>query len=148
MKNIIAVLFVFAAAGCLSGSGKKQEEPVTPLPVAAPATNSNSAAPSVSQPTTAQPQPAAPPVSTSAVNPAHGQPGHRCDIPVGSPLNSKPGQVAQPQATTTPIPLTTPVATQPVSAPQTATGLNPAHGQPGHRCDIAVGAPLNSKPAQ
>lgn len=27
-------------------------------------------------------------------------------------------------------------------------GLNPAHGQPGHRCDIAVGAPLNSAPAQ
>jgi len=25
--------------------------------------------------------------------------------------------------------------------------LNPAHGQPGHRCDIAVGAPLNSAPA-
>src|SRR5687767_6672016 len=29
----------------------------------------------------------------------------------------------------------------------TAAGLNPAHGQPGHRCDITVGAPLNSKPA-
>src|SRR6218665_1308736 len=26
-------------------------------------------------------------------------------------------------------------------------GLNPAHGQPGHRCDIAVGAPLSSAPA-
>jgi hypothetical protein len=25
--------------------------------------------------------------------------------------------------------------------------MNPQHGQPGHRCDIAVGAPLNSKPA-
>jgi hypothetical protein len=23
-------------------------------------------------------------------------------------------------------------------------GINPAHGQPNHRCDIAVGAPLNS----
>jgi hypothetical protein len=26
--------------------------------------------------------------------------------------------------------------------------MNPSHGQPGHRCDIAVGAPLNSKPTQ
>ncbi|TXF76124.1 hypothetical protein [Chryseobacterium sp.] len=26
--------------------------------------------------------------------------------------------------------------------------LNPEHGKPGHRCDIAVGAPLNSAPAE
>lgn len=30
---------------------------------------------------------------------------------------------------------------QPVQS-QTAAGLNPPHGEPGHRCDIAVGAPL------
>ena len=28
----------------------------------------------------------------------------------------------------------------------TAPGMNPPHGQPGHDCAIAVGAPLNSKP--
>src|SRR5687767_6499994 len=28
-----------------------------------------------------------------------------------------------------------------------SAGLNPAHGEPGHRCDIAVGSPLNGKPA-
>ena len=28
----------------------------------------------------------------------------------------------------------------------TARGMNPPHGQPNHRCDIAVGAPLNSPP--
>ena len=28
---------------------------------------------------------------------------------------------------------------------QTAPGMNPPHGQPNHRCDIPVGAPLNSK---
>ncbi|MBK6446410.1 MAG: hypothetical protein IPF81_14275 [Bacteroidetes bacterium] len=41
--------------------------------------------------------------------------------------------------------------TQPAAVPasaQTATGMNPAHGQPGHRCDIAVGAPLSSPPGQ
>ena len=30
--------------------------------------------------------------------------------------------------------------------PATAVALNPAHGLPNHRCDIAVGAPLNSSP--
>ena len=56
------------------------------------------------------------------LNPPHGYPGHRCDLKVGEPLNSKP------------------------EAKTTKQALNPAHGQPGHRCDIAVGAPLNSKP--
>lgn len=50
-------------------------------------------------------------------NPPHGQPGHRCDIPVGDPL---------------------PVVTN------SNVKLNPPHGQPGHRCDIAVGSPLPS----
>jgi hypothetical protein len=69
-----------------------------------------------------------------ALNPAHGQPGHRCDISVGAPLNSKP----------------TPVKTNDqVSDVMLDNGtalpkgtLNPAHGQPGHRCDIKVGEPL------
>ena len=73
----------------------------------------------------------------TGLNPAHGQPGHRCDISVGAPLNSKP--------TTTPA-----VQQQPVAVTQnktvTAPGMNPPHGEPGHRCEIAVGAPLNSKP--
>ena len=30
----------------------------------------------------------------------------------------------------------------PTAAPQTSQRLNPEHGQPNHRCDIAVGAPL------
>ena len=29
----------------------------------------------------------------------------------------------------------------------TKPGMNPPHGQAGHRCDLQVGAPLNSKPA-
>lgn len=68
-----------------------------------------------------------------AVNPAHGQPGHSCDIPVGAPLNSKPAP-----ATTTPQ-----ATTQATPAPSTkGQRLNPAHGQPGHKCEIPVGAPL------
>ena len=37
----------------------------------------------------------------------------------------------------------------PTPTPQaTASGMNPPHGQPGHRCEIAVGAPLSSAPSQ
>lgn len=89
------------------------------------------------------------------MNPSHGQPGHRCDIPVGSPLNSpvatkavaaesqggsasKTFSVTQPANAANPVPALlsteTPVAT--------AEGMNPPHGQTGHRCDVAVGAPL------
>lgn len=115
----------------------------------------------------------------SGLNPAHGVPGHRCDIAVGAPLNSAPapakapiqnlrpgqtfpGMLANPAK---PVVNTAPAAPvqQVVAAPQAAkpspvapkatkvaAGLNPPHGQPNHRCDIAVGAPLNSpagKPA-
>ncbi|MCF8714506.1 hypothetical protein JM658_06640 [Joostella atrarenae] len=59
--------------------------------------------------------------TASGMNPAHGQPGHRCDIAVGAPLTAPvDGSLLNINGTT----------------------LNPAHGQPGHRCDIAVGAPL------
>jgi hypothetical protein len=83
-------------------------------------------------------QPTAP-----GMNPPHGQPNHRCDIAVGAPLNSKPAPAqatpaaVQPQVTMKEVPNTT----------KTAPGMNPPHGEPNHRCDIAVGAPLNSKPA-
>ncbi|MFT3979293.1 MAG: hypothetical protein QM687_02410 [Ferruginibacter sp.] len=76
-------------------------------------------------------------VAGAGLNPAHGQPGHRCDIAVGAPLNSAPA--AQPAVQATPSVQTTPAATAPVI---TGAGLNPAHGQPGHDCSIPVGAPL------
>jgi hypothetical protein len=80
------------------------------------------------------------------MNPPHGQPNHRCDIAVGAPLNSKP-LPATTQATNTTTQIT-PVTTNTQTVQQTtAPGMNPPHGQPNHRCDIAVGAPLNSKPA-
>lgn len=86
------------------------------------------------------------------MNPAHGQPGHRCDIPVGAPLNSPVAkQVAEPvvvpqqnnvvSSTVTPsIPAT--LATPENPSTPTPEGMNPPHGQAGHRCDIAVGAAL------
>ena len=84
------------------------------------------------------------------MNPPHGQPGHRCEIPVGAPLNSQP-TTAQPQAA--PQIVNQKPAEQPQMKINTNTGsatvsgakMNPPHGQDGHRCDVAVGAPL---PAQ
>lgn len=111
--------------------------------------------PAPAQPATVSAQQAQPTITTTQIpntkktapgmNPPHGEAGHRCDIAVGEPLNSKPAPAASVVSTTPP---TTTVTTseQPV-AQKTAPGMNPAHGQPGHRCDIAVGAPLDSKPA-
>jgi hypothetical protein len=113
------------------------------------------------------------------LNPPHGEPFHRCDIPVGAPLNSSPKtttmQNTTPQAAPVQVQTPAPEATQAQStvprvtsssagptienaqrlnspqarsnsAPAKPTGakprLNPAHGQPWHRCDIAVGSPL------
>lgn len=97
-------------------------------------------------------------VTKKGMNPPHGQPGHRCDIAVGAPLNSpvaKPNQPKIGSATTQqldPSLFTTQTTTQPSGTPAilnpdgaqttTAPGMNPPHGQPGHQCGIAVGAPL------
>jgi hypothetical protein len=90
------------------------------------------------------PMPAAA-VTAPGMNPEHGKPGHRCDISVGAPLNSKPAAQATPATTpiSTSIPQPTPI--KPEATAITAPGMNPEHGKPGHRCEIAVGAPLNSK---
>ena len=88
------------------------------------------------------------------LNPQHGQPGHRCDIAVGAPLNA-PAANNQPNVSITPPPASSATTSAnintPIVLPQantSGTALNPKHGEPGHRCDIAVGAPLNSKPTQ
>jgi hypothetical protein len=100
-------------------------------------------------PMTINPQQAQQTTTAPGMNPPHGQPNHRCDIAVGAPLNSKPAPPATTQttaATTQPAPVTiNPQQVQQTTT--TAPGMNPPHGQPNHRCDIAVGAPLNSPPA-
>lgn len=104
--------------------------------------------------TATAPQQNAQPVA-AGMNPAHGEPGHRCDIAVGAPLNSPPS--AQPAINMTPQTQSMPVTSMPpsISSPSpvppapstsgpavTAPGMNPPHGEPGHDCSIAVGAPL------
>jgi len=110
--------------------------------------------PATQQPANSLPAGNAPttaPTPASAANPPHGQPNHRCDIPVGAPLSTP----AQPNLS---VPVrSTPTAVQPVTTPQPATisttpasqntttipaGTNPPHGQPGHDCSVPVGAPL------
>lgn len=107
------------------------------------------------------------PVATAkGMNPAHGQPGHRCDIAVGAPLNSPAGKGSPTQAA--PITKTTTISSNgaqngvvssngatitttnnasqtTVSPVVTAPGMNPPHGQEGHDCAVAVGAPLPKK---
>jgi hypothetical protein len=92
------------------------------------------------------------------LNPPHGQPFHRCDIPVGSPLNAAaPAKSASvqtaPQVNRTGMSptlenaarLNNPQANNPTAPTVANTSkpkLNPPHGQPFHRCDIAVGSAL------
>jgi hypothetical protein len=81
--------------------------------------------------------------NSGALNPAHGAPGHRCDIAVGAPLNSPAAQTATAQPSTT---ATQQAPTSTATAPtvnEKGQKLNPAHGMPGHKCEIEVGAPLN-----
>jgi hypothetical protein len=95
------------------------------------------------------------PASGAKLNPAHGEPDHRCEIPVGAPLDSEPGSYVEPNLTMTPTTMPQPAAA-PVTPPPAqvdydksltpaqmlAKGLNPPHGEAGHKCEIAVGAPL------
>ena len=110
----------------------------------------------ISQPAITQP---AKTITAKGMNPAHGEPGHRCDISVGAPLNSTPTNSTKPAAVngaTNITPMST--ATQnssiipalqntsisiPAKTASAFTGkINPAHGQPGHDCKVAVGQPL------
>lgn len=119
----------------------------------------------ISEPATVQAsQPAGAPVSASSaagMNPAHGEPNHRCDIAVGAPLNSPPGKnstaaptIATPTVGTPSSPIISdpninsgntqsiPSTPSPAAKIPTAPGMNPPHGEPGHDCSIAVGSPL------
>ncbi len=71
------------------------------------------------------------------VNPAHGLPGHRCDLPVGAPLSSA-------TARATPVNELPSTSVSPIRIDQTPE-LNPPHGEPYHDCSIPVGAKLKKK---
>lgn len=142
-KKLCGSLLVFSLAFI---SCKQDKEP-DPVPVT---TTTENTAPQPTAITTdnaapaANPATAAPQTTAVGINPPHGQPGHRCEIPVGAPLDSKPNaprtqQSAQPQNFMMANPQQN---TAPAQNQGQKPSTNPAHGQPFHRCDIAVGAPL------
>lgn len=126
MKTISYFAFSAALFCLASCSDSKPAVSTTP----APAVTNQAPAQTNTQPST--------PTSTVALNPAHGEPGHRCDIQVGEPLNSAPTTAPVPSAPT----LSAPVFTPPPAPGSVAKGTNPPHGQPGHDCAKPVGAPL------
>ncbi len=80
----------------------------------------------------------------AGMNPAHGQPGHRCDISVGAPLTDAAAKTSNDPNINYPV-VSSPMEYKvplPGANTKVAAGMNPAHGQPGHDCAIAVGAPL------
>lgn len=140
MKNSGLWMLAIAAMSW-TGCNSEASETTGPIP---PSNNTNTVSPNTPPNQQAPSQVAVPPqqvpspAAAAGLNPPHGQPGHRCDIEVGKPLDSKPIQATIPgnqQQQTT-------IASPQKANPATGPGLNPPHGQPGHRCDLAVGAPL------
>jgi len=148
MKSFLSLLFVTAL---LFTSCKKELEPqdstipskIVPFTEAANTSPNQSVMPA--QPLQNQNAAVSTPVAVAkGMNPAHGQPNHRCDIAVGAPLNSP----VVPAKSTPVVPQQNTAVPATIAAPNTAVttptpeGMNPPHGQEKHRCDIAVGAPL------
>lgn len=150
------MIFAFAALATSCKNTKKTE-------------TQNSAARTATAPETKSAEDATSPISASekntladntspsgkpALNPAHGEPYHRCDIAVGAPIDSPAPvqnaapQVVQPQSAPNAAFNTNPIS--PSVAPSVSSSadigpkpaINPPHGQPHHRCDLQVGAPL------
>lgn len=132
------LLYIFCALGLLACNSNKQQpaQEFTPTPTGLQGIQKPASSNSTS--TTSQAN-----SNSGALNPAHGQPGHSCAIPVGAPLNSAPAQTSTTQQVVTTQPTTTVTQQSPTpSVNEKGQKLNPAHGMPGHSCEIPVGAPL------
>ncbi|MCX7548163.1 hypothetical protein OS188_09375 [Xanthomarina sp. F1114] len=136
MKTYLAVLLfgVFLFSGCEQSNSKKSDTNTDQTVTKEEQVNNAPESSSDNGSDTPKPAKAA-----TGLNPAHGQPGHDCAIPVGAPLNSKNNSspMVNPGSSS---PMVNPGSSSPLKAAQ---GTNPAHGQPGHDCAIPVGAPLN-----
>ncbi len=132
--SLLVITIFVASCNSNEGEGNVDMNTVAPVPqtVAAPTVNDSA------------PKPTTPNAEPIALNPAHGLPGHRCDIAVGAPLNSAP------DANTTPAPIRMNAAPAQPNAPMMQSApsaggkvlINPPHGQPGHDCSVEVGKPL------
>ncbi len=139
MLALGSILLITACTDRTERSLKSQTRPVAPPPaMTAPAASAavdttaiNAAVPGAS--------------GSVALNPEHGMPGHRCEIPVGAPLNSP--AAAQPQVSvqqSTQQPAGPRIEQQVTPNTSKTVRLNPAHGEPGHDCNIPVGEPLKN----
>lgn len=136
----LSLLITFAACTSQQEDTADTTAPVATAPPATPATTTTSA------PVEAQ----APVAGTGAVadpNPPHGEPGHRCEIPVGASLSGTPPSSGPVDQMPAKQPITLPqTSAQPAAgASSTPPGMNPPHGQPGHDCAVPVGSPLPAK---
>lgn len=118
-----AMALTFSA--CQSSQSEKKENIIIPTPTGVPSVTVNQN-PSGQRP---------------ANNPAHGQPFHDCALPVGAAFAAE-NSSAQPKAITVPTNVRQEVQ-QHAEPVKKEVKLNPAHGQPGHKCEVAVGAPLS-----
>lgn len=148
-KSIFCLsLLSLALISCKEEPKEAELQPGVVPPTQNPAFMNLDAAPAAATTQTQAPATttSAPVATAPGMNPPHGQPGHRCEIAVGAPLNSQPtkqaASPAQQQQQATPGTFMQPAAKPAAATTTTAPGMNPPHGQPGHRCEIAVGAPL------
>jgi hypothetical protein len=157
--SIFAIFSMVACGPAKNDSGQNQNLPVLPQNQVQENTIETQA------PVAATPEPANIPSSEEnnsqvMINPPHGEPGHRCDIPVGAALNSPPASAPRQTITNSPAVTAPNIANNPTAptienakklnssqsgsaaSTQNSGRLNPPHGQPGHRCEIPVGSPL------
>jgi hypothetical protein len=137
-STLLLASFMFAGmASCNADTSDKEAiiiDSLSPIPA------QTSAPPPATTPVTATVEP----TQALAINPAHGQPGHDCAVAVGAPLG---GSATVPTAAPARI-SNTPIA-NPLGGPiprfNANSNVNPAHGQLGHDCAVAVGAPLPTR---
>lgn len=172
---LFTLFLLFTLISCSNGKkepSQAQQLPVLPSRLEQPRTLNTEPIQSVENKTEEQPS-TLQTTTEVMLNPPHGQPFHRCDIPVGAPLNAAPAntnsqttnsqaQTTAPQVSTTPpnsannpfAPTVENAKRLNSSQVQSTTSsnfgskprLNPPHGQPFHRCDIPVGSPLPNTP--
>ena len=127
---LIAVCSAFLITACSSEPTKTQVEAVDASPASMPMEST-------------------PTDGSVKLNPAHGEPGHVCELPVGAPLDGStpaanmgidPSATSGPNSITMPPQFGTTPATPGIELPSGTP--NPAHGAPGHKCELQVGDPL------
>ena len=160
MKKISLLLTIFSVLlllnSCKEKENKKPEENTTQINTDMTSNQQDMGQTLQVDPPQVTPSPATPQGAPQQVttqpgqklNPPHGQPGHDCKIPVGSPLgtgnsNAKPAatQIQQMPVQPSNVVQGQQTPTKQVAA-QPGQKLNPPHGQPGQDCKIPVGSPL------